>query len=155
MKNKLKEHPRFWSKVDASGDCWLWTATRQGSGYGWYALDGGNGGIASHRFAYTVQNGKIPEGLYVCHKCDVRICVNPSHLFLGTAYDNSQDMFRKGRATVGEKHSNSKLSEKDIIQIREIYKSGEMNQIELAKKFKTVQSRISRIVNRSTWRHLP
>lgn len=86
---------RFLSKVLKSDGCWLWTG----------ALNRGYGGIkfngrqrAAHRISYELFIGPITEGLAVCHRCDVRTCVNPAHLFLGTLHDNTQDMLSKGRA---------------------------------------------------------
>lgn len=86
----------FWSHVDRRSDdeCWEWQLTIV-RGYGRWRIRGE--GLAAHRLAWTLTNGEITDGLYVCHHCDNRRCVNPSHLFLGTARDDTQDMIRKGR----------------------------------------------------------
>ncbi len=91
---------RFWAKVDKSGECWLWTGARSGRNrYGYFGLGGKRDGIArAHRVAYELTIGSIPDGMVVCHKCDTPHCVNPSHLFVGTPKDNTEDMLRKGRA---------------------------------------------------------
>lgn len=80
----------FISPEPMSG-CWLWTGNLT---HGYAAL----GKKRIHRLMWEREHGPIPQGLYVCHKCDVPLCVNPSHLFLGTQKDNIQDMIQKGRA---------------------------------------------------------
>jgi hypothetical protein len=88
---------RFWSKVDTSGDCWLWSAVTDRSGYGMFTVSGRK--ILAHRFVWELTHGAPPPpNLLVCHTCDVPPCVRPEHLFLGTHTDNTRDMIRKGRA---------------------------------------------------------
>ncbi len=76
--------------------CMLWTGANNVNGYGRIGYGDGRT-VAAHRVAYELANGPIPDDLQVLHKCDVRSCVNPAHLFLGTQADNMQDMSRKGR----------------------------------------------------------
>lgn len=86
---------------DANG-CHLWQATRDANGYGVLRHEGRP--MMAHRFSYAVKRGAIPPGIYVCHKCDVPGCVNPEHLFLGSARDNTRDMMAKGRGKHGHIH---------------------------------------------------
>ena len=91
---------RFMSKIlpEPNSGCWLWMAAVNFHGYGRFNMGKKRGGIMkSHRVAWEIYRGRIPEGLHVLHKCDIPACVNPDHLFLGTHTDNMQDMTLKGK----------------------------------------------------------
>lgn len=103
-----------------------------------------------HRLVWTQTFGPIPKGLCVLHRCDVRNCINPEHLFLGTRPENSVDMVQKGRMSWGEKHPTSKLTEKDVLFIR----SSELSTRKLGAMFGVNQMLISKIKRRKLWRHL-
>jgi hypothetical protein len=95
---------RFLSKVDTSGDCWMWTASRGRHGYGQLSTRHGAAPAKAHRVSFELFSGPIPDGLEVCHSCDTPSCVRPSHLFLGTHHENILDAAAKGRIGV---HPNS------------------------------------------------
>lgn len=108
---------------------------------------------------YKIFKGKIPAGLMVCHTCDVRNCINPDHLFLGTAQDNSTDMVQKGRVSrtsknAGDSHPGCKLKGTDILRIRKLFKAGSRSRLELAKAFKITKTHVCRIINRQSWGHI-
>ena len=90
MKKKLLSH----IIIDGNG-CWIWKKALAINGYGKIAWK--EKSMPAHRISYSLFIGKIPNGTFVCHKCDVKSCVNPEHLFLGTHTENMKDMHRKGR----------------------------------------------------------
>ncbi len=91
---------RFWANVHRTETCWLWTGPTQSEGrYGMIWKNGRN--RRAHHIAWELENGAIPDGLCVCHHCDVTLCVRPAHLFVGTRKDNTQDAKAKGRLKHG------------------------------------------------------
>ena len=112
----------FWSKVDMTGgedSCWNWTGTKHHSGRGVTEWQGKQW-IAS-RLSYVLTHGDIQDGLFVCHSCDVPLCCNPIHLFLGTAQDNMDDQRLKGRNPHGEKNGRHKVTTAQVEEIRRRY----------------------------------
>ena len=137
----------FLSKLDRSGDCWLWTGklTRWPIGYAPFR------GTYAHRFSYELYYGPIPSGLQVLHKCDVRHCVRPDHLFLGTMVDNMRDRHRKGRDAKGENAGNSKLTASDVVAIRRNYVPRVVSQRLLAARYGVSQRAIGNVLAHRTY----
>jgi len=96
----LSVEERFFSYVKKTESCWLWTGATNEKGYGMFYIqkDRKVTRYKSHRFSYEHHKGDIPEGMFVCHHCDVKGCVNPEHLFVGTNLENVQDMIAKNLA---------------------------------------------------------
>ncbi len=107
--NKTIEE-RFWSKVDFSGNCWIWKAGKTKDGYGRFGVSCDNKKLA-HRFAWELINGPISEDILILHHCDNPPCCNPAHLFTGTYLDNRLDCVNKEREgdNAGEKNPSHKL----------------------------------------------
>jgi hypothetical protein len=148
--HKPLTHPKqiTWS-VNENG-CWICTSHKAGkSGYPRTSF---NGNKFVSWVMYKKYKGKIKKGLCVLHTCDNRLCINPSHLWLGTIRDNNIDMHDKGRANPsrGEKVWCSKLTERDIKKIRSSIKTN----IFLGKVFGVCSSGISRIKNKKIWKHV-
>lgn len=94
----MTEHERFWAKVSKSEGCWLWTAAQAPNGYGTFFVGpGAKKAVRAHRYSWSLHFGPIPEGRIICHRCDVRLCVRPDHLFLGSNRDNNVDTLLKDR----------------------------------------------------------
>lgn len=149
----VKHIERFWKYVDKSpgqgpnGECWGWKGTLNHRGYGQLCLTVSKWTtrqLLTHRLSYAIANGYDPDGLLILHSCDYRRCVNPSHLFKGTAKDNTQDMISKGRVATGMDVGGAKLSDKDVKEIRMLISDG-MMQREIADKFSVCRQTITLI----------
>lgn len=93
--SKRTPEDRFWSKVQKSDGCWLWAGNQTRDGYGYASI--GRRRTVAHRWAWELSGRSVPAGKMLCHTCDVRLCVNPAHMFVGDAKSNAVDASRKGR----------------------------------------------------------
>ena len=149
---------RFMRKVsvDPQTECWIWQgATDSQRRYGVACWDKRKG--QSHRVSWELHNGEIPDGMKACHKCDVTLCVNPEHLFIGTQEDNMRDCAAKGRAHKrgprGEAHGMSKLAMEQVREIRERLAGGGEFHKDIATSFGVSRSLISMISRGVVWSH--
>lgn len=143
---------RFWNKVEKRGDdeCWLWMASTAGKGYGQMRIPKTRRNVYSHRVAYELAHGPLPEGQFACHTCDTPRCCNPKHLFAGTAKANQSDMAKKKRSTWGEKSVCSKMKERDIDFIFRLSKEG-WSQALIGKAVGLHQVQVGRILRHERW----
>lgn len=149
---------RFWEKVDIKGpdDCWLWKASFARYGYGQFMLKR-NKLKKSHRLAWELSIGPVPDGFSLLHKCDTPACCNPRHLFLGTQIDNMRDCKQKGRigflSQPGEINGNHKYTaaqiEKVYLLLEKKVKGSEISQLTGVS-----QGVVSLIKHHKTWRHI-
>lgn len=139
-------------KVSANG-CFEWSGYRNAGGYGWVRYNGT--ARLAHRVSFEVFRRQIPEGLFVCHHCDVRSCINPAHLFLGTQQENMIDAAQKNRLArqSGEWHPRAKLTDAMVIQIRALHAEGKQ-QVEIAAIYNIGTSTVNGICLRKNWKHI-
>lgn len=143
----------FWRHVRKSKKCWIWTGCLWSNGYGRVRANGR--AVVAHRVAYELAAGRIPSGKLVLHRCDVRACVNPRHLFLGTHADNVHDCMDKGRRAklIGEQHPMSKLTEQQVREIRRSRKAG-VTLSALASRYGVTPQAVCLAANNHSWSHL-
>ena len=145
---------RFESKIEkvTESGCWIWVAGLHHSGYGVFSVNGKS--KRANRVSYEIYKGEIPDGLCVCHACDVPACVNPDHLFLGTHAENIADREKKNRREPkqlrGEQTYNHKLTEKQAKEIKSMVGTHQ----EIANKYGVSLTAVTRIKNGNSWRHI-
>jgi hypothetical protein len=148
---------KFNSRVipEPNSGCWLWTGAVRGCfGYGETREMGRK--VLAHRMSYQLHRGKIPDGMCVLHKCDVPLCVNPDHLFLGTYSDNRRDCIRKGRAYMptrqcGIEHHIAKLTSEKVMEARRFYADG-VGLTSIARHYGVNHSTMACAISGKTWK---
>ena len=148
MKLTKEQEERFWSKVNLpllnlSGECWEWAAALNKYGYGQFKLN--NKTVHSHRLMYELFNGDIPKTMHILHSCDNPKCMNPYHLSVGTHIANMQDKVSKNRQF-------SKLTKAQVLEIKELYQTGNYTQNQLGDMFQVCQPQISKLVTNKYWK---
>jgi hypothetical protein len=162
MKTDKETFCENFEAVTESG-CWIWTSYLMPNGYGQAGFEGKT--QLAHRISYQLFKGQIPDGQCVLHRCDVRACVNPNHLFLGTRTDNAADRDAKGRQATGDRHR-SRVAPESIQRgethyktkltnalVREIRASG-LSQPQIMRKYGLKRVHVNKIVLRKIWKHL-
>jgi len=139
---------RFWSKVNKTETCWLWTGNIH-KGYGRIGIDYKM--KKAHQVSWLLSGNTIPEGYVIRHKCRNRNCVNPEHLETGTPAENCADKLRDGTQPRGENAGKAKLTEAQVLDIRA---RATEYQDDLAKEFGVKQAHISSIILRKSWKHI-
>jgi hypothetical protein len=131
--------------------CWGWQGA---TNYGYGIFTAGRKNYRAHIFAYTMRHGPIPQGMCVCHTCDVRTCTRDEHLWLGTRDDNQLDMMLKGRAPRGERSGGAKLTDERVRFIRRIQFVSHRQIIDLAAEWGVSYGTIWQASRFKTWRHV-
>jgi hypothetical protein len=141
---------RFLSHVAKKNnkDCWLWIGNKNKLGYGKIWNLGKH--VPTHRMSWMIYKGKIPKGLFICHHCDNPSCVNPEHLFLGTAKDNHDDCISKNRIAFGKRNKSSKLTYDKAVEIRNLYKACKSMR-KLGSVYNVSGNVIWHIIHNKTW----
>ena len=154
---------RFWDKVDikSSLECWDWQASKNHKGYGKFTFQYQY--WRSHRFAWYITNGDIPEGMHVLHNCDNVKCCNPNHLRLGTNSENAKDRKDRNRYMSGDRNyfygkhfsgelaASSKLKSTEVSQIKDLYKNGVYNMTQLGQLYNVSKTTTRMAIRGFTW----
>lgn len=142
--------------LDKSGECWVWQGCRIDGKYGRISKDGVR--LYTHRVAWELANGPIPEGMFVLHSCDNPPCCRPVHLHLGTQLDNMRERDERGRnggyKCRGERSVKAKLTREQVLEIRARRDTERISYSRLGKEYGVGTETIAHIIQRRTWRHI-
>lgn len=141
----------FWKRTQKAEGCWFWTGCVDRDGYGQIGVNYRQ--LKAHRFSWELHYSAIPEGLFVCHRCDNPSCVNPEHLFLGTNQDNTRDKVSKGRQPIGSQLPSAKLTEREVVAIRQLIAAGQP-QAQIAREHNVTPAVVCHINRGRSWRHV-
>lgn len=142
---RVREYIEQRSTPEPNSGCHLWLGGETPCGYGKASLNKRT--WVAHRLSWYAATGEHPGDLFVCHKCDTRLCVNPDHLFLGTAAENSADMTAKGRSTWGNRNGRAKLDPERVRAIRASTK----RHVDICDEFGISMALVSLVRNRKVW----
>ena len=152
MGKSLKKRFDEKHQIDPETGCWVWTAGRNRDGYGkiWHGES-----VGAHRVSWILHRGEITDGLFVLHKCDNPVCVNPDHLFLGTQQENIADMNDKGRhaEALGSDHHKAKICEGDVYFMRGLV--GKMSNPEIGEIFGVSRHIAYAVCAGKSWKTVP
>lgn len=162
-----KDRRRFDSKIKlCESGCWEWCGWKNNKGYGIFDVFIGkrrSRKLLAHRVNFAIHNGHIPNGLFILHRCDNPICVNPEHLFAGTQKENVADAMRKGRNStppassrkffIGSRHGNARLTEEIVREARRRNAAGESGH-NLAKEYGVHFVTMYDALRGETWKHV-
>jgi hypothetical protein len=153
--SSLKMRLEYYTFPVPESGCWIWMGSTGRNGYGQIHERRNRKQIAFavHRLAWELHCGKIPTGMLICHRCDIKTCINPDHLFLGSYADNINDSIKKGRRTYNNSGTKNPRAKLNLSNVREIRASKEKIQ-KLADKYGVNNTQISRIRLYKTWRDI-
>lgn len=163
LKLANEQSVRFWSYVADRPEvgCWIWTGGKDKDGYGRFAVTAPRGvapkqrHFRAHRLSWSMSNGRLMANeMVVRHSCDTPACVRPDHVEPGTQKQNRRDCIDRGREPMGEKKSQSKLTEDNVREIRRLYATNEYSHNQLAVSFGVSQAAIGFVVRRVRWKHV-